>query len=135
MTENQLKQQQLINYLTKAVRGQGAVDLSWAMPRASIGPYCMGASRPQAEVVANELLADAEFRAIQLGTWMNTPDGQLIGSVVSSLVPGVYRSEIRLLIRALQLAAALQRNAGKQRAEQVLVVAAVAALLIAIARL
>jgi hypothetical protein len=135
MTEDELRQQHLHNYLSAALRGQGAVDLRWAALRTPMDPYWMQTSLPGVEALATELLDDAEFRAIQLGTWLNTPDGQLISSVVLTLVPAVYRPETKLLIRALQLAAEMQQSAGKERAGQVLVGALVAAILIAIARL
>jgi hypothetical protein len=135
MTEDELKQQSLYDYLSEALRGQGAVDLRWAALRTPMDPYWMQTSLPEVEALATQLLDDAEFRAIQLGTWLDTPDGQLISSAVLTLLPPAYRPETKLLVEALQLAAQMQQDAGKQRAGRVLIGSLGVAALIAIARL
>ena len=61
------------------------IDAQIAFPRMT-GPYRHAAAypygflaqqRPTAEQLAEELLGFAEFRALQLGTWLGTTDGQV----------------------------------------------------------
>jgi hypothetical protein len=68
------------------------------------------------EAIALDLIANAEFRALQLGTWLNRPDGQLITTAVEAITPPPYQEDIELLTEALQLAAKAQRNEGMGRA-------------------
>jgi len=66
--------------------------------------------------LAGDLLADTEFRALQLGTWLNQPDGELITAAVEAITPPPYREDIELLTEALKLAAQAQRGEGVGRA-------------------
>ena len=68
------------------------------------------------EELARGLLADTEFRALQLGTWLNQPDGELITAAVEAITPPPYREDIELLTEALKLAAQAQRGEGIGRA-------------------
>ncbi len=63
--------------------------------------------------IAEQLLADAEFKAIKLGTILNTPDGQLLAGAVGALTPPPYDEDIALLVEALQIAAKLQQDAAR----------------------
>ena len=72
--------------------------------------------RPTAEDVAKELLGCAEFRALQLGTWLGTTDGQIITQAVEMVVPMFYAEDVALIVEALELAAATQRQEGLQKA-------------------
>jgi hypothetical protein len=65
--------------------------------------------------IADAFLADAGFRALKLGTWLSTPDGQLLTSAVVALAPPPYQQDIELLIDALQLAAAKQQGEARQK--------------------
>jgi hypothetical protein len=67
------------------------------------------ASRHTASEIAKAMLADAEFRALKLGTWLNTPDGELLAAAVTTLAPPPYQEDAQLLIEALQLAAQQQQ--------------------------
>ena len=66
--------------------------------------------------VAQQLLGSAEFRALQLGTWLNKPDGELIIAAVEAITPPPYQQDIELLTEALELAAHAQRGEGIGRA-------------------
>jgi hypothetical protein len=66
--------------------------------------------------LAQDLLANAEFRALQLGTWLNKPDGELITAAVEAITPPPYRQDIELITEALKLAAQTQRGEGIGRA-------------------
>jgi hypothetical protein len=65
--------------------------------------------------IANELLADAEFRALKLGTWLSTPDGEIIATAVTALTPPPYKQDIDLLIEALKLAAQEQQREAREK--------------------
>jgi hypothetical protein len=64
---------------------------------------------PTIEDLASELIADAEFRSLKLGTWFGTVDGQLITKAVDMALPPGLRAEFDLAVAALKLAAELQR--------------------------
>ena len=61
-----------------------------------------------ARELADELIEDVGFRALQLGGFLNTPDGELIASGVELALPGADRRVVDLAIDALKLAAAKQ---------------------------
>jgi len=65
--------------------------------------------------IAEALLADAGFRALKLGTWLNTPSGELLVAAVASLAPQPYQADIDLLIDALRLAAQRQQDEARQK--------------------
>lgn len=83
------------------------------------------ASQHTASEIAKALLADAEFRALKLGTWLNTPDGELLAAAVVTLAPP-HQEDANLLIEALQLAA--QQQLADARAKLLVVGALVAAI-------
>jgi hypothetical protein len=45
---------------------------------------------PPLEQFRRELLEDSEFRALKLGSWLNTTDGKLIEEAVSMVIPPAY---------------------------------------------
>ena len=65
------------------------------------------------------LLGDAEFRALQLGTWLGTTDGEVISQAVAQIIPPFYRPEYDLMVKGLTLAASLQAQEGQQVAGKV----------------
>ncbi len=65
--------------------------------------------------IADALLADAEFRALRLGTWLNTPSGELLAAAVTALTPAPFNQDLELLIEALQLAAQRQQAEARQK--------------------
>ena len=85
-----------------------------------------------ANEIGQELLAITEFRALRLGSWLNTPDGELIAAAVEQLTPPPYRVDIELLIDALQIAARSQQRAERDKALGIGVVSA--AVLVSAAR-
>jgi hypothetical protein len=90
-----------------------------AYPWAQGHDYLYGVGpRPTVEQVAHELLSIAEFRALQLGTWLGTTDGQVITAAVESVAPPFYREDVELLVAALQHAATLQQQEGQQAADR-----------------
>jgi len=88
-----------------------------------------------AEQIADDLLVDAAFKALQLGTWLATPDGQLIKAAIEALSPPPYRQDIELLVQALTIAAKLQQKEARRNAVAAgLAIAAGSALLAAASR-
>jgi hypothetical protein len=90
-------------------------------------------ARPTVEQLAQELLHDAEFRALRLGTWLGTVDGEVITEAVEMVTPPFYRQDVELLVEALQLAAALQASEGQEKAGKLALSAIGAAALVALA--
>ena len=74
------------------------------------------ANRITTAELVQDLLANAEFRALQLGTWLNRPDAELITAAVEAVTPPPYREDIALITEALKLAARAQRREGIGRA-------------------
>jgi hypothetical protein len=69
-------------------------------------------SAPQ---IADTLLADTEFRALKLGTWLNTPPGEVLTAAVGALSPGLFQADADLLTEALGLAARRQHEEARQK--------------------
>ncbi len=102
------KQAQITDYMQRRF-GQGPIaGPTWARP---FDPY--GWPRPTPQLLAEQLLQDAEFRALQLGSWLGTTDGRVITAAVEAVSPPFYRADIDLLVAALQRAAELQQE-GQQ---------------------
>lgn len=81
----------------------------WMAPN----PFYHGPSATP-EQIADELLGIAEFRALQLGTWLGTTDGKVIALAVELAIPPFYRPEIELLVDGLKLAASIQQREGRR---------------------
>jgi hypothetical protein len=58
--------------------------------------------------LADELIEDIGFRALELGGFLSTPDGELIASGVELALPGADRRVAGLAVDVLKLAAAKQ---------------------------
>jgi hypothetical protein len=78
-------------------------------------PLLFGA-RPSVDELADELLGNAEFRALQLGTCLGTTDGSIIAEAVEMVLPPLYGADVQLLVAALQRAAQLQQQEGQRAA-------------------
>lgn len=81
--------------------------------------------RPTAEEIARWYLKQAEFRALKLGNWLNTEEGEVIVWAIEQCLPLGYREDVELLVDALKLAAALQQK-EERKAAGILVVGAIA---------
>lgn len=71
---------------------------------------------PTAEELAEEFLNDADFRALQLGTWLRTPDGAAIAEAVALVIPPEYRPAFNLAVEGLKLAADAQAQGDRKNA-------------------
>lgn len=67
---------------------------------------------PDAEQIAEELVAESEFQALHLATWLRSPDGEMIADAVALVLPPAYRSEYELAVEAMQSAAEMQYEEG-----------------------
>src|SRR6202044_2508315 len=101
---------------------------SYRSPAGYSYPY-LAHQRPTPEELAAELVALAEFRALGLGSWLGTADGQVIAQAVEIVSPPFYRQDVELLVAALRHAATLQQQEGQQVAGQYAVGAIVLAAL------
>ena len=72
-------------------------------------PYC-GPNLPTIEQIANDLGVDAEFMALELGGFLNTPTGEFIEQAVEMIVPRALSPEFELIAAGLKLAADRQRG-------------------------
>ncbi len=116
------KQQELTEFLHQRIAwprlvspfGPWASAYAWSYPS-----YGYRIQRPTAEQLANELLSIAEFRALQLGTWLGTTDGQILTQAVEMVAPPFYRQDVELLVEGLKLAASIQRSEGQEFAGKI----------------
>ena len=56
----------------------------------------------------------AEFEALRLGTWLDTPEGEFFAEAIEMVSPPFYRADVDLLIEALQIAANEQQHRGRR---------------------
>ena len=68
---------------------------------------------PSPDDYARTLFTDGEVRALQLGTWLGTTDGEIISQAVAQVIPPFYRPEYDLLVNGLTFAAKLQAQEGQ----------------------
>jgi hypothetical protein len=87
---------------------------------------------PTVEEFAAQLLEDAEFGALGLGSWLGTPDGRLIADAVGQVIPPTYHQVYGLAVDGLQLAAA-QRVTDQRKAGGLALAVVVGSVLIAMA--
>lgn len=71
---------------------------------------------PTARQLADEFLNDADFRALQLGTWLRTPDGAALADAVVLVIPPEYRTVFNLAVEGLKLAADAQAQGDRNNA-------------------
>jgi hypothetical protein len=83
-------------------------------------------NQPTIDDFGTSMVSMTEFRALQLGTWLGSTDGQVIIEAVEMVLPPIYRPQIEFLADGLQYAAKLQQREGQKKAGGV----AVAVLLI-----
>lgn len=107
-------QEQITDFINRYVTGLPRCYGPLRFSPAWYGRWNQG--RPTAEDVAKEFLGCAEFRALQLGTWLGTTDGEIITQAVEMVVPMFYAEDVALIVEALKLAAATQQQEGRQKA-------------------
>lgn len=70
--------------------------------------------RPTIEEIGRWFLQDAEFRALELGSWLGTTEGKIIAGAVESFLPPLYKQDAELLVKSLHFAAVLQQSEGRE---------------------
>jgi hypothetical protein len=127
------KQRQLADFLHQNIRFPRVVSPFGLWGSAYLG--YPGSSyplqRPTTEQLANDLLSVAEFRSLQLGTWLSTTDGQILTKAVEMVAPPFYRQDVELLVDALKLAASMQQRESQQVAGKIALGAVVVGVVIA----
>ena len=68
---------------------------------------------PAVELIAASLVRDTEFRALQLGTLLNSPAGEFLEAAVALAVPRAFAPEFELIVEALRLAAKRQQDEAR----------------------
>jgi hypothetical protein len=109
-------QEEITTFLASYIEGWPRVYYSTAYSLASRCRPPLMAHIHTAQEIAAHLFADAQFRSLQLGTWLDTPNGELIAAAVEAVTPPPYREDIQLLVEAVTLAAKMQQDAGRERA-------------------
>lgn len=107
-------QEQITDFINRYVTGLPRCYGPLRLSLAGYGRWNQG--RPTATDVAKEFLGCAAFRALQLGTWLGTTDGEIITQAVEMVVPMFYAEDVALIVEALKLAAATQQQEGRQKA-------------------
>jgi hypothetical protein len=79
----------------------------------------MARQLPLLEHFRRELLEDAEFQALKLGSWLGTTDGQIIADAVSTVISPAYGPAYQLAVKGLTLAAEDQATEGKKTAGKI----------------
>jgi hypothetical protein len=108
------QQRQVASYVSRNrvlspyLRQGGQPPLPWLM--------AMQRQLPPLEQFRRELLEDAEFRALKLGSWLGTTDGKLIAEAVSMVIPPAYTPAYELAVKGLTLAARDQAAEGRKTA-------------------
>jgi len=67
-------------------------------------------SLPSHEQIATDLLGDAGFRTLQLGTWLDSPSVEAIAAAVALVLPRTLAPEFDLIVAGLKAAADRQRG-------------------------
>jgi hypothetical protein len=133
MEQRMTKQQELAQFLDqRIVWPRVPMAHAWGNPAWLRHHYPYQQPRPTREQLAQELLAIPEYRALQLGTWLGTTNGEIITEAVETVTPPFYREDVELLVEALKLAAQLQAQEGQGRAGKIALGAIGAAALFAI---
>lgn len=101
-------EQRITAYLDGFTAEWPRLGRTWRGPRTMASAYDAGQ-------IAEALLADAEFRTLRLGTWLNTPSGELLSAAVAALTPPPFPQDVTLLIEALKLAAQRQQDEARQK--------------------
>jgi hypothetical protein len=104
-------------------------DASWQAGPYPFRPRPAMAYQVSAEELAGQILEAVGFRTLKLGSWLNTPDGELIAAAVELLAPAPYPVDAKLLVDALKIAADRQRSAEMDKVIGLGVVAAIGAVL------
>lgn len=105
-------------------------DPTWQGNPLPFRPQPAMAYQVSAEELAGQIFETVGFRALRLGSWLNTPDGELMAAAVELLTPPPYQVDAKLLADALKIAATKQRSAELEKAVGIGLVAAIGTVLL-----
>jgi hypothetical protein len=100
--------EELAEYLNRHVPQEWRSGFPWT----SFSPTW----RPTVEQLSQQWLNDAEFGAFQLGQFLMTPDGELISSAVSLVMPPLAQEDAELVEAALKMAATAKTREQRKAA-------------------
>jgi hypothetical protein len=121
--------EEVAQFLEEFIQGwQG--DPTWQGDPFPFRPQPAMAYQTSAEDLAGQMFEMVGFRALRLGSLLNTPDGELISAAVELLTPPPHEVDAKLLAEALKIAATKQRTAEREKAVGIGVVAAIGAVLL-----
>lgn len=72
--------------------------------------------RPSVEELGAHLFEELETAGVRLGTWLSTPDGEFLTTVVETVSPPFFRQDVELLVDGLKYAARLQQEKRQREA-------------------
>jgi hypothetical protein len=105
-------------------------DPTWQGGPFPFRPLPAMAYQISAEELADQMFEAVGFRALRLGSWLNTPDGALMAAAVELLTPPPYKVDAKLLVDALKIAATKQRSTELEKAVGIGLVAAIGAVIL-----
>lgn len=107
---------------------QRAGNASYGHPRFWVNhqlPAMNQVTQQDIDNLTSYLLEDADFRAIQLGTWLGTPEGKEVRVAINKSLPPVYRPYAELFELAVMRAATLQHEGKVKESGRYVIGAAV----------
>ncbi len=114
------KQEEIAAFLDQHVQRCITPWASYSYPyRGAYGYSFIPRPRSTAEELGQHFYEMAEFKALGLGSWLGTTEGQIITEAVGMLAPPLYRDDVDFLVSALQYAALLQQVEGRRQAGNV----------------
>lgn len=96
--------------------------------------YPITAQPLTAEQLGQLFLDDAQFRALALANWLNTPSGEVFADVVARVLPPSYEPIFTVTVDALQFAAREQTFEGRRRAAALALGVATVGVMVALAK-
>jgi hypothetical protein len=109
------KQEQVASFISNSILVRDRLG-RFDFPASGLPDANGYADQRSVEDFALRLLTMSEFRALQLGAFLRTPDGQIISQAAEMVLPPGYRQQIEFLVAGLQLAARLQQREGEKTA-------------------
>jgi len=103
------KQQAIANYVHRRISvGRVHPGTPINLYPVYLGPH--HGALPDHQTLAAAYLADEEFRALELGSWLGSPTGAFIAEAVALVIPAALQPEFNLIVDALKLAADRQKG-------------------------
>jgi hypothetical protein len=127
------QQQRIASYISRNPAFSPYLRQGQTMPPPRPWLEAIARQLPPLERFRRELLEDAEFQALNLGSWLGTTDGQIIADAVGTVIPPAYGPAYQLAVKGLTLAAEDEAKEGRKTAGKIALSAIVVGGLAAIA--